>query len=115
MKTKLSLERASENYNGNVLCRKGITPFSLIINGIITYNDWLNALRDNPRTEDEHLCTDGHNTHESSFGYKLTSFLNILGFDSYQFSKSFKNRSNDHDLESIQLIHIKLAAIYHGE
>lgn len=115
MKQKLSLEQASENFKGNVLCRKGITPFSLITNGIITYNDWLNALRDYPRTEDEHLCEDGHNTQESAFGYKVKSFLNVLGFDSYQFSKSFKNRSNDHELESIKLIHIKLSAIYHGD
>jgi hypothetical protein len=86
--------------------KKGLTAYNLIVNGIVTYEDWLKALRkyDDPQYDN---YIDSDFMKNTAFGKKFLNYLETLGWTEIYPGYKFSKRSLDTNLESIKLINMK--------
>ena len=108
-----TFEEANELYKSNSICKKGLTIRNLIIGGIITYEDWLDNLKYNHNSSMDSCFPNWHCSFRNPFGKKLEKFLIDLGWSGeFQFGRGWKKRTDDHHMESIKLIDLKIICFY---
>lgn len=88
-----------------------LTPYKLIVGGVITYKDWLGALKHNVNKDIEKFEPSHHIVSNTKFGKKVREFIKPFGFEDFMFGYKFNTRSEDCDLESIKLINLTIRII----
>lgn len=107
--------QALELFKNNPITKGStLTPYKLIIGGIITYKDWLNALKHNNNKDIENLEFLEHRLANTAFGKKVIGFIKPLGYEEFRLGKEFKNRSEDFNMEAIKLINLSIGICRNG-
>jgi len=107
--TKIPLEEACNLLDQDPVCNKGfVTPYILIVKGIVQYKDWVKALERYRDRYSEKFHSNYDLFQDTAFGLKLKKYVNKLGWDGFEVAPQFRRRSDDTVLESIRLINMKL-------
>lgn len=101
--------QAIELFKNNPISKGStLTPYKLIVGGIITHKDWLKALKHNTNKDSESFEFLEHKLINTRFGKKILDFIRPFGYQEFRLGKAFKKRSKDCELESIKLINLPI-------
>ena len=108
---KIPIEEAHILICNDPIFKKGLTPYNLIINGVVTYKDWQNAMKKHKDPDDDRWARDGHRFNSTAFGRKLLKYVRKLGWTDIEPSYIFKKRSMNTELEAVKLINMKFSVL----
>ncbi|MEJ5993465.1 hypothetical protein WG904_03465 [Pedobacter sp. Du54] len=102
---KITDQEALELFSSNPITKgKHLTPYKLIVANIVTFDDWLNAIKKGGDINEFY----GHAFERTNFGRKTRRFIKTMGFQNFSFGHQFKKQTTNHKLEAIRLINISI-------
>ncbi len=112
-KNPFTMDEASDLYDANPASRRGPTPYKLIVNGIVTYAEWLEAMKFRCDNDVDDLLQDDHGLYLTTFGKKINRFFRSIGFyGGFFFARKYHYRSTDYELEAVKLLNMRISLYY---